>query len=99
MYLNNYNGGPEILLNNNNDIYSSLVSIYNNETSNYAIIKQNLLLNINSNINETEIYDNHDFEEVIPLRKGLSDDNMAMISNEYKLLSAENIENNNFQKK
>jgi hypothetical protein len=48
-FIYNYNGGPEIVLSKNDDIYSSLVYINEKEIIEYSAIKENLLAN-SSNI-------------------------------------------------
>jgi len=53
MFVNNYNGGPEILLCKNDDLYSSLVTVSEKEYISYSIIRDNIVSKDNSVFNNS----------------------------------------------
>ncbi len=61
LYLANYNGGPEISLSKNDDIYNSIIGIEDADRLSYDTLKENLGASLNasgSSGNDSKIHNN-----------------------------------------
>lgn len=69
MFYLNYNGGPEIILSKNDDIYTYCTSIIYKELNNYAVIKEHLLAIASQNTSSLDISESEPAKDIKSIKE------------------------------